>query len=130
MRITIKDDIAEKYEVLGDDLKKIYDYGLAEATKDFAETTKVNYLKGQAMKKVTGELYDSVKFLRTKNRPELSYTATAGVGVKGHLNYLNKYVGTSKEFIQPSFKAWKNRKAINKILEANFDKIAKAKGLM
>lgn len=130
MRITIKDKVAEQYSQLGDDLQKIYDYGLAEASKNYAFYVKIGYLTGNPMGKRTGELFKSVKFTRTKNRPNLSYTVKPGVGVKGHLNYLNRYIGTEKEFMEPSFKEWKNRKLINQILEANFEKIAKSKGLM
>ena len=130
MRITIKDTVAEDYEKLGEDLFKVYDYGLAEASKNYALFVKIGYLTGSAMKKRTGELYKSVKFQRTKNKPQLSYTISPGVGIRGHLNYLNRYIGTSKEFMEPSFSEWKNRRMINQILEANFEKVAKKKGMM
>ncbi len=130
MRITIKDTVADEYERLGKDLQNIYDYGLAEASKNYALFVKLGYLTGNPMGKRTGELYKSLKFVRTKNKPELSYTILPGIGVKGHLNYLNRYIGTEKEFMNPSFKAWKDRKTINQILESNFERIAKKKGLL
>lgn len=130
MRITIKDTVAVEYEKLGKDLKEIYDYGLAEASKNYALFVKIGYLTGNPMAKKTGELYKSLKFVRTKGQPDLSYTIMPGVGVKGNLNYLNRYIKTEKEFMAPSFKAWKDRKTINQILETNFEKIAKQKGLM
>ncbi|MFZ7132252.1 MAG: hypothetical protein ACOWWR_07835, partial [Eubacteriales bacterium] len=129
-RITIKDTVAVDYEKLGDDLKNIYDYGLAEAAKNYALFVKIGYLTGNPMAKQTGELFKSVKFLRTTNQPDLSYTVMPGVNIRGHLNYLNRYVKTEKEFMAPSFKAWKDRKTINQILESNFEKIAKQKGLL
>lgn len=130
MRIVIKDKITDDYEKLGKDLQSIYDYGLAEASKNYALFVKIGYLTGNPMKRRTGELFKSVKFIRTKGKPELSYTVVPGVGIRGHLNYLNRYVGTDKEFMKPSFKSWKNRKVIDQILENNFNKIAKSKGLM
>lgn len=130
MRITIKDNIAERYEKLGKDLKSIYDYGLAEAAKEYSLFVKNGYLSGTPLKKRTGKTYDSLKFVRTKGRPQLSYTITVGVGIRGNLNYLYRYVGTEYEFMAPSWSAWKSRKRINAILEANFEKVAKKKGLM
>lgn len=130
MRIVIKDNIAERYEKLGEDLKKIYDYGLAEAAKDYSLFVKDGYLSGNPLKKRTGKTYDSVKFVRTKNVPLLSYTVMVGVGIRGRLNYLHRWIGTDKEFMSPSFEAWKARRSFDKVLEANFEKIAKKKGLM
>lgn len=129
MRLVIKDDITLDYEMLNDDLKRIYDYGLAEASKNYATYVKLGYLTGNPMGLRTGQLFESVKFLRTKGRPELSYTVMAGVGIKGNLNYLNRYVGTEKEFMRPSFQKWKSEKEALKIIEANFQQEAKKRGL-
>lgn len=130
MRLVIHDDIAEKYEALGEDLQKIYDYGIAEAAKDYTKYVKEGYLSGNPMRKITGQLFGSVKFVRTKNIKSLSYTVLPGVGVKGNLNYLNRFIGTDKEFMAPSFKRWKDTKRIEALLQSNFEKEAKARGLM
>lgn len=129
MRIVIHDDITKDFEALGDDLKNIYEYGLAEASKNYATFVKSGYLTGQSMAKRTGTLFESVKFLRTKGRPELSYSVMPGVGVKGHLNYLTRYIGTEKEFMKPSFERWKSKKEAIRIIEDNFQKVAKERGL-
>lgn len=128
MRIVISGDALKSYNKLNEDFDKIFDYGLAEASHDYSEYVKIKYLSGKKMNIKTGELYKSVKFLKDKTQT-LSYIVMPGVGVNGHLNYLNRYIGTNHEFMNVSFKSWKAQKRAFKIIEANFDKVAKNKGL-
>jgi hypothetical protein len=128
MKLVMSGTAFEDYKKLNEDFDKIFDYGLGEASLDYAEYIKKKYLSGQKMNIQSGELYKSVKFLKDKEQTH-SYVVMAGVGVNGHLNYLNRYIGTKHEFMKPSFTSWKNQKRAFKIIEANFNKVANNKGL-
>ena len=128
MKIVITGDAFKDYQGLEKDFDKIFDYGLYKSAEDYATYVKEKYLSGQAMNYRTGELYKSVKYLKDSEMTH-SYVVMAGVGIAGHLNYLNRYVGTNKEFIKPAFKDWQSQKRAFNIMESNFDKIAKNKGL-
>ncbi len=130
MKIIITEDIVEKYKGLTKDFESIFDYGLALSSLDYAEFIKENYLLGQKMDKKTGELFDSVKFIKNKNFKSQSYVVLAGVGISGHLNYLNRYIGTQHEFMSPSFKRWQSENRAIKIIEDNFEKVAHNKGII
>jgi hypothetical protein len=129
MKFVIDGSAFEDYKKLNNDFDKIFDYGLYRASEDYADYIKKKYLSGQKMNIQTGELYKSVKFLKDKQETH-SFVVMAGVGVKGHLNYLNRYTGTKHEFMSPSFNDWKSQKRAFKIIEANFNKVSKNKGLM
>lgn len=128
MKMVLSGTAYDDYKELEEDFDKIFNYGLYKSAEDYATYVKNNYLTGQAMKNRTGELYKSVKYLKD-NKMTNSYIVMAGVGVTGHLNYLNRYVGTKKEFIKPAFKDWESQKRAFNIIEANFNKVARNKGL-
>lgn len=128
MKVVVSGTAYEDFKELEEDFDKIFNYGLFKSAEDYATYVKNRYLSGQAMKYRTGELYKSVKYLKDSKSTN-SYIVMAGVGVTGHLNYLNRYVGTDKEFIRPAFENWESQKRAFKIVEANFNKVAKFKGL-
>lgn len=83
---------------------------IRSATGDIAhgagEYIKRGYLIGQALSKRSGLTYGSVKQFYAKR--EKAWYLRPGVGVRGSLNYLAKWIGTDKEFMKPGFDAYLN----------------------
>ena len=126
MKIIIQDTLSKKLLSFNKRLPNIYNYILAEIAKDFSNYTRVNYLQGQKMKKRTGLTFNSVKFFKEK---ELKMGVRPGVGVKGNLNYLNKFIGTKYEFFKPSVNAYRKSGIPERIAEDIIRNIIKKKGL-
>lgn len=126
MKVVLKDTITKPLKTFSKGLPNIYNYILGEVGKDFATYTKVNYLQGQKMKKRTGVLFNSVKFFKEK---DLRFGVASGVGVRGSLNYLNKFIGTKHEFFKPAVKAYRKSGSPERITERIVNDILRKKGL-
>lgn len=118
--------MSEDLAIFGQDLPKVLNYATAEVAKRFADYTKRNYLLGQSLNRVTGETYNSVKFFKQK---EMQMGVRPGVGIRGSLNYLNKYIGTSKEFMKPSSNEFKTSGRAEKVLKFILNQTIKRKKL-
>ncbi len=62
------------------------------------------YLSGQALDVRSGLTRRSIKQFYDKR--EKAWYLRPGVGVRGSLNYLAKWIGTDKEFMVPGFKSF------------------------
>lgn len=108
-------------------------YALNDEAWDFARHVRDQWLNGRAMNRRTGETADSVlpwSPVRRKSQMSLSQRVGSvyvrpGVGIQGSLNYLNRYVGTSREFMIPAFQRWQANGRITKAVDDNIDKMLK-----
>lgn len=106
-------------------------YALSSEADDFAEYVKEGWLTGRAMKKVTGETYESVRPWTPKKR-KLSGTGLfasvkgvyvrPGVNIPGTLNYLGRYIGTKHEFMKS---AWAYFNASQRVVKAVDENVAR-----
>ena len=77
--------------------------------KDFARQHFNNY-----MRTITGQTVNSINTWTPKTRRRGSELDTTqwyvrpGVGIRGRLNYLAKWIGTEKEFMRPMYNSWVN----------------------
>jgi len=115
MNISIEGNLQRALLQFNEDLPKVLNYLTAEVAHKFADYTKRNYLLGQALHKRTGRTYNSVKFFKKKN---MQMGVRPGVGVRGNLNYLNKWIGTEHEFMAPAARSFQNSGRADKV--ANF----------
>ena len=90
---------------------------LGDEAHNLERVIKSDYLSGQALKKVTGQTYNSVQAFFFRNSV---WRVRPGVGVRGNLNYLARWTGTEHEFMQPAFDRVKNQ--IKSILENKIQK--------
>ena len=114
MRLIIDDQITEPLKEYTESLGPTFNYITAEVSKRLANFTKVNYLMGQKLNRKTGETFQSVKFFKLKN---FVMGVKPGVGVRGSLNYLNKWIGTDKEFMAPALKQFEDSRRAEKIMK-------------
>lgn len=87
---------------------------IRSATGDLAHEAgdhiKRSFLSGQNLSARSGVTRGSVKQFYDKR--EKAWYLRPGVGVRGSLNYLAKWIGTDKEFMKPGFDAYLNSKDI------------------
>lgn len=86
----------------------------------------MTYLHGKAMKKITGQTigHFGVRWVKKYK----GYFLRPGYGVPGSQNYLERYVGTSHEFVKPGFDAYMSRSGIKgKVEKAVRDTLEEAK---
>ena len=125
MNIIIEDNLTKPLEKYIDSFGPTMNYITAEVAKKYADYTKVNYLMGQALKRQTGETFQSLKFFKMKN---LKMGVKPGVGIRGSLNYLNKWIGTDKDFMKPSLAKFENSRRPEKIIKFIIAKRTKQAG--
>lgn len=106
-------------------------YALSEDANEFAEYVKDTRLSGssslekgsfkQPIRRITGELYGSVKAWTSKATGKRARTlyVRPGVGIQGSLNYLARWCGTPLEFMKPSFREFSRGQRILKDVEKN-----------
>ena len=92
----------------------------AHEYRDFARETFTSYLENR-----TGETVNSIntwipKRNRRAKKPE--WYIRPGVKIPGMLNYLFKWVGTSRDFMNGSFEAWKQKSNIAEYVEYKVEK--------
>ena len=63
-----------------------------------------NYLRGQALRKITGETYKHLGQYYLKQTGQ--WFIRPGIGVKGQMNYLARWLGTDKDFMHRGFAAY------------------------
>ncbi len=77
---------------------------LGDKTAEFIPFVQDGYLHGQAMRWVTGKTAGSVKMWSgRKRKKEDAWYVRPGVGIRGSLNYLYRWIGTPHEFMAPGF---------------------------
>ncbi len=99
-------------------------FALSEEANDYAEYVKANYLMGNPVRRITGELHGSVKAWTSKksrNGIRRLYVRP-GVGIQGSLNYLAGWAGTPLEFMRPSFAEFSTGERILRAVKRNVDK--------
>lgn len=93
-----------------------------DVAKEGGEFIKEHYLRGQALQRITGRTHDSVKQFYV--RSEQSWYIRPGVGIKGSLSYLARWIGTRREFMKPGFKRFlAERNAEREIIRKVEDKL-------
>jgi len=99
-------------------------FALSEEANDYAEYVKANYLMGNPVRRITGELHGSVKaWTSRKSRNGIrGLYVRPGVGIQGSLNYLAKWAGTPLEFMRPSFAEFRTGERILRAVKRNVDK--------
>lgn len=94
-------------------------YALGKEADDFRSYVRNFWLRGRALKYVTGETYSHVdswiKGSAVYVRP--------GVGVSGWQNYLCRWIDTDKEFMRPAFKEFSAFGRVEKAVKNNIDKM-------
>lgn len=98
------EEAAKKYEKAAKTLDTWIKIGVGDYAHDFIPYVQQNYLHGQALKRLTGETEESVNTWYSKRKK--TWFVRPGIGIAGSLNYLGKWVGTSKEFMRPAFAAF------------------------
>ena len=101
-------------------------YAVGEDVDSFVDFVKSNYLSGQRMDVVTGETRDSVAgWLQNKlagKRNAMVFLIRPGVGIHGMLNYLERFVGTSREFMRPAWRAFGQEGRIARDVDDNLER--------
>ena len=72
-----------------------------DIAREGADYIKDRYLRGRALDRITGTTAGSVKQFYDKK--EKSWYIRPGVGIRGSLNYLARWTGTRREFMQTGF---------------------------
>ncbi len=101
---TITDSATESLHA---DAIKIGSYvrtAIGDTAHEGSSFIKKNFMTGRAIRKLTGETYDSVQAYFA--REDHSWYIRYGVRVKGHLNYIARWAGTKHEFLKPGFDAF------------------------
>lgn len=101
-------------------LKGLVRSAIGDIAHEGEEFIKKNYLEGQALHKITGELHGSVQAFYAGDKG--SWFIKKGVRVRGNLNYVAKWIGTSKEFMRPGFDRFLASKDIAAQVAAKVDK--------
>lgn len=125
MNISIKGSLDEELSKFNQDLPKVLNYITAEVAKKFSDYTRRNYLLGQSLQKRSGETYRSVKFYKKEN---MEMGVSPGVKVPGSLNYLNKWIGTDRDFMRKSYKSFVQSGRADKTAEYIINQLLRKKG--
>lgn len=94
----------DRIRKVGNQLSRTVIRAEGDIAKKGATYIKRNYLRGQAMRKRTGETYNHLKLFYSKK--EKAWYIRPGVGVKGSQNYLARYIGTKREFMKPGWASY------------------------
>jgi HPt (histidine-containing phosphotransfer) domain-containing protein len=82
-------------------LKSLVRAAIGDVAHEGEDFIKRNFLQGQAVRKVSGELHESVQAFWAREKD--SWWIKKGVRVRGNLNYVAQWIGTSREFMRPGF---------------------------
>jgi len=102
--LTVKWITNNSIETTAKRLNSAVQHSVGNSAHDACQYIKDTFLTGRALAKLTGETYDSVKVFYDKRAK--SWYIKPGVGINGHLNYLFKWIGTSKEFMKPGWQEY------------------------
>lgn len=108
-------------------------YTLNRSANEFAEYVRSFWISGNAINKVTGETFDSLRpFVpsrkrRRKSTDEIYYSVRPGVGVTGNLNFHGRwakaaYARFGHEFMRPAFQAFTTGDKIERAVQENVDR--------
>lgn len=116
--------------ISSDRLNAWVQFGESRSADEFAEYVKSTKLTGNPMHIRTRELHDSVGATRlTRGKYRGKLIIRPGVGINGCLNYLNKWVGTSLEFMAPAAREFSQsgriKRNVNDNISRMLDKVAK-----
>jgi len=124
LRIEIDAGMGERIRRLGGSLGPIMRYSASEIADDLAFFIRETFLTGRALEKRTKETYGSVKGYEASRGPEGHYV-DFGVGVNGHLNYLHRWNGTSREFMRPARAAYEATGRWVDLVEENLERMGR-----
>jgi hypothetical protein len=119
MNVIFNGEAISLFESVADDVPEVMNWVVAEVSLTFAEYIRKTYLRGRAMNYLSGQTYESVKFFKKKDN---QMGVRPGVGVRGSLNYLHRFIGTEHEFMQPAYKDWASTNQAGKEAHRLFDK--------
>ncbi|MGE4465268.1 hypothetical protein [Sphaerochaeta sp.] len=124
LRIDIDKEMGERIKRLGGSLPAILDFSASEAADDLASYIRDTFLTGRALEKRTGQTYSSVRGYKAK-RGEQGHFVDFGVGVRGHLNYIHKWSGSSKDFMGKGGEAYEATGRLKDLVERNLERMEK-----
>ena len=124
--------LARSMGVSAEFLPKWISYTLNKDANEFAEYVRNFWISGQAIKKDTGETFDTLgPFVPSRKRrknatDEIYYSVRPGVGVPGNLNFHARwskpaYKQFGHEFMRPAFKAFTAGDKVQKDVERNIE---------
>ena len=94
---------------------------VGDMAHEAVEFIRNNYLRGQALERITGETYESVHAYYVNGE----WWIRPGVGIAGCLNYLARWVGTDREFMRPGFDRFLQGRGRTNMLESMTARIEK-----
>lgn len=124
--IKLRGDAVRHFEEFPDELPDIMNWITSEVALSVSDYYKSKELSGQVLNRVTGQTYRSTKFYK---KSDMKFGIRPGVGVPGNLNYLNKWVGTSRQVGVKTYKTWKGQKRASKLASKLLDRTLKNKGM-
>lgn len=120
IKITVTGNAGDQVERLRKKLPTWVRHGLGDYAHDFSYYIRQSWLHGKALQYVTGTTAYSVKaFYDRKTR---SWYIRPGVGIRGSLNYLARWIGTPHEFMKPGFTAYSSAHKITDVVIDSIDK--------
>jgi hypothetical protein len=125
-QIKIDDAVTDRLRQLGADMGKIATFSGGDVANDMADYIRQSFLNGRAVAKRTGELHESVRAWLGRDAWFVRY----GVGVKGWLNYVEGWRGSSQEFLRPGAKEYIATGKYIGLVDENLDRMVKKMELM
>lgn len=99
----IENTASEGIDGIQSSMPGIGNFIVNQISEDFAQFVRDNYLSGQVLGVRTGETRESTRFF--KSQPGV-FGVRPGVGVRGSLNYLNRFERGALPFMGPAYRAY------------------------
>lgn len=93
---------------------------MAAVAGAYARYVKANAFRGQIFKKTTGRLYRSTGKFRIQKGV---WAVRPGIGVRGSLNFMNKFERGAKPFMEPTFERFKSEGHPQKMMRWVYEKV-------
>lgn len=101
-------------------------WAIGEQADEFVEFVQTRYLSGQKMKVRSGQTRDHIgAWLQKKvnGKKSFSFLIRPGVGIPGLQNYLERWTGTSREFMIPAWRDFGENARITRYVDMNLSKM-------
>lgn len=121
---SIRKQSEELSEISNDRLYAWVAYGERKSADEFVSYVKRSKLMGNPVHYRTGELMHSIGAVTpTKGKYKRKLIVRPGAGIKGCLNYLNRWVGTPLEFMAPAAREFSAGGRVQRNVKDNIDKM-------
>jgi len=121
----------------GDDLKKfgealpnILSYSMGDIAHEMSALIRDKFLTGASLEKQTGETFDSTQAFHVESGRDTGWFIDFGVGVRGSLNYLHKWAGTSRDFMTRGKNAYESSGGYMRLVEENLERMGRRMEVM